>query len=90
MRTPTLQSIPLSAIQRTARNPRRDPETDLEGLAASLLRLGQVELQRVPRVLGDRVGRERIVVSEIAGGDRPPFGALTRPSRHVRNCRHHR
>ena len=36
MRTPTLQSIPLSAIQRTARNPRRDPEADLEGLAASL------------------------------------------------------
>ena len=64
MRTPTLQNIPLSAIQRTARNPRRDPEADLEGLAASLGTSDQPRLAQPPLLEDLGNGRYRILAGE--------------------------
>jgi len=74
MTQPTLQTIPLSAIQRTARNPRTDPEADLEGLAASLGSPDHPRLAQPPLVedLGNgayRVlaGERRLRAAELAG-----------------------
>ena len=59
-----LKHIPLNAIQHTARNPRSDPDADLDGLAASLGRESAPNLVQPPVVedLGD--GTYRILAGE--------------------------
>ena len=64
MTQPTLQNLPLSAIQRTARNPRSDPEADLAGLAASMGTADHPRLAQPPLVEDLGGGQYRILAGE--------------------------
>jgi ParB/RepB/Spo0J family partition protein len=60
----TLQEIPLSAIQLTRRNPRSDPDDDLDGLAASLGSKSDPRLAQPPVV--EQAGKDayRLIAGE--------------------------